>query len=300
MTQARGDFCGRSSRSCPNARLGLEVEAEVLEGGEADGDAALLRVDGLERREPADPRHVGRGRRLLTLGPEQTVEPPLALGRERGRALDARAIDRVEDRTERDLLLVFVPRDRVGDARDVGLEPVSRGEQRAPLAVELRRDAEHGVAERITPGVPGLEREPCLRRPERQLLALPRHARGEQGVLERVLLLGELARDEPVLAGESEPGDRLAHRLFARRLCLAQHVQLLAREEIRVPGDDRRLLRRLLLPHPHGTRLLGALDPVGLEPGLVLDDRACGHAATSTPRRSRSRVVSRPRSSSDS
>ena len=147
----------------------------------------------------------------------------------------------------------------------------------------------------------GLEREPCLGRPERQLVAVPRDPCGEQGVLECVLLLGELARHEPVLAGEPQPGDRLAVAVLCRGLGLVERLELLAREEIRVPRDDRRLLRRLLLPHPHGPCLLGALDPVGLEPGLV-PRQPCvrSRGDSSTPRRSRSSVVSRPRSSSDS
>ena len=278
--------------------LGLEVEAEPLEGGEADGDASLLRVDRLERREPPDPRHVRRGRRLVALGPEQAVEPALALGRERRRALDARAVDRVENRAERHPLLVLVAGDGIDDARDVRFEPVAGDEQRAPFLVEGRRDREHRVPERVAARVLGLEREPGLGRPQRQLLPVPGDARGEQGVLERVLLLGELARHDALLARQAQSGDRLARLVRGRRLRLTQRLQLLAREEIRVARDDRRLLGGLLLPHAHRARLLGALDPVRLQPGLELSDRPCAHAATSTPRRSRSSVVSRPSSSS--
>ena len=123
--------------------------------------------------------------------------------------------------------------------------------------------------------------------------------RGEQRVLELVLPLGELAVDDPLLAREPQPRDRLA-RAVARGVLSASRsaCELLAGEEIGVPRDDRRLLRGLLLPHPHRTRLLGALDPVGLEPlSRTPSTPSARHAATSAPRRSRSSATSRPRSS---
>ena len=211
--------------------LGGEIEAEVLEGGEADGDAPLLRVHRLERRQPADPRHVRRGRRLLALGPEQAVEPSLALRRERGRALDARTIDRIEDGPKRDLLLVLVARDRIGYARDVGLEPVARGEQRAPLVVERRRDGEHRVAERVAARVLGLERESCLGRPQRQLVAVPRTRAASRAfssasscsASSRVTRPSWHVRRSLAIASRSPSS--------AARLGLAERVELLAREE---------------------------------------------------------------------
>ena len=192
--------------------LRVEIEAERAERREADLDASLLRVRGLERREPADPRHVRDAGVSSRSGPSRRSSQRSRCGVNAARALDPRLVDGVEDRPERDALLVLVARNGIGDARDVGLELVASGEQRAPLVVERRGDVEHRLTERVAACVLGLDREPSLRRPERQLVAVPRHPGGEQRVLERVLPRGELAVDDAVLAREPQPGDRLARR----------------------------------------------------------------------------------------
>ena len=73
---------------------------------------------------------------LLAFGSEQPVEPALALGREGTGALDARAVDCVEDRAQRDAFLVFVANDRIGNPRDLRLERVAVPEQVSAQVVE--------------------------------------------------------------------------------------------------------------------------------------------------------------------
>jgi len=97
---------------------------------------------------------------------------------------------------------------------------------------------------------------------------VPRDTGGEQHVLERILALRQLAHDDAVLASEAKARHPLTLVALYRLLGDAQRVQLLAREEVRVAGDDRRLLRRLLLPHAYGARLLRALEEIGGEPLL--------------------------------
>ena len=118
---------------------------------------------------------------------------------------------------------------------------------------------------------------------KRHLLAAKRDARGEDPVLELVVALDELVRDQAALAGLPQAVEPLA--LVARRagLGLAQRVELAPAEEVVVARDDRRLLGGLLLPHPHRARLLGALEHVLAEPVLELDGAAndCdGHGST--------------------
>ena len=126
------------------------------------------------------------------------------------------------------------------------------------------------VAELFAVAVLGQDRELRLRGPERHLLALERDSLGENGVLELVLPLGELAVREAGLARLSEPVEALALVAVGLLLGRAQRVELLAGEEIRVAGDDRRLLGDLLLADAHGPNLLRALEDVGAEAVLVL------------------------------
>src|SRR5262249_25676636 len=88
-------------------------------------------------------------------------------------------------------------------------------------------------------------------------------------------------RDHAGLAGLAQPVEPLA--LVARRrlvLCLAQSLELVAREQLRVAPDDLGALRDLLLADAHGAALLGALEQVALEAGLVigwLENRCDAH-----------------------
>ena len=175
--------------------------------------------------------------------------------------------------TERNALLLLAARHRLGDPRHPGLELVAVGEKGAALVVEAARHGQHGLSERVAPGIGRLDGEPRLCRAEGQLLPVPRDAGGEQRVLQRVLPLGKLGGDDPLLAREAQPGDRLALGPVGAGLRFPEHCELVAREQVGVARDDRRLLGRLLLPHAHGPRLLGALLEVRVEPLLEGVDR---------------------------
>ena len=110
----------------------------------------------------------------------------------------------------------------------------------------------------------------------------------------------DLSLDDPLLARDPQASDRLPLDALRGVLRLAQHVELLAREEVGVACDDRRLLGGLLLPHPDRASLLRALLEEEVEPLLEGTGVEHGHSASSCPRRRRSRDVSRPSSSSDS
>ena len=203
------------------------------------------------------------------------------------RAVDglARRGERALEVAQRDLLLLFDPRDRVGLARELGLELFRGGDQLESVVVEVGGTERLQLAELLAFPVVGEHRELRLRGAERQLLALPRHARAEQRVLERVLSLGELGGDDPGLAGLAQAVEALALVARRARFLLAQRLDLLAGEEVRVARDDRRLLGGLLLPHPHRAALLGALVEVALELGLVLcggSDLGDAHVVEST------------------
>ena len=115
-----------------DVRLRLEVEAEPRERVHADLDRLLLRVDALERREPAHVGGVVRGRRLLALGAEQPLEPALAqVGVGIGGSV-ARAGERGHELAQGDPLLLLGSGDRVVDAADLGFHaPRPRGAPRA-------------------------------------------------------------------------------------------------------------------------------------------------------------------------
>src|SRR4029453_5862856 len=96
--------------------------AEPRERVDAGRDRLLLRVDGLQRREPAEVGDVRRARHLLALRAEQPLEPAfLELSVHLGRGL-ARRGQRAFQLADRDPLLLLVALDRAFDAADLGLE----------------------------------------------------------------------------------------------------------------------------------------------------------------------------------
>ena len=202
---------------------------------------------------------------------EQPVEPPLP---QLGPALvdgGARRRERLLELAQRHLLLLLVARDVLALAGQLRLERLALRLQLRARLVERCRHVRLQRAELRAVGVRVEHGELRLRAPQRHLLALPRHARGEDLVLELVLGLGELGGGEPSLARLAEAVEPLA--LVAVRgllLALAERGELRAREEIVVARDDRRLLRGLLLPHANRAALLGTLVEVFLQPLLVL------------------------------
>ena len=226
-----------------------------------------------------------RGRDVVALGAEQLLEPALAQAVVRvGRGAAGR-VEHALELVQRDPLLLRVPRDRVGLARELGLERLAGREQLAAVVVEARADGVRERAELVAVAVAGQHRELRLRGAQRQLLAAPVDARGEDPVLELVLPRRELGGDDPRLAGLAQPVEPLALVAARRLLRLAQHVELRGREEVAVALDDRGLLGDLLLADAHRAPLFGALEEVAREALLVLGRRADGgdaHAVETT------------------
>ena len=102
-------------------------------------------------------------------------------------------------------------------------------------------------------------------RAQRQLLALERHAHGQQCVLELVLTFGELGGDEAALARLAQAVEPFPLLAVGRAFLLPQRTQLVAAEEVRVARDDRGLLGHLFLADADRTPLLGPLVQVALE-----------------------------------
>ena len=255
-------FCSRS-RSKPSR---ASVSRQTCDG-------ALLRVRRLERREPAHVGDVVR-RRHRPRAPGRAAGRTSARGAASHAAVAARCgrIERALELAQRDPLLLLVARDRVGLAGDLGLELLARAEQVEPLGVELgralgleRRRAPRG---RRTPS--STASRACAER-SGSSSPLQRHARGEDRVLERVLALGELGRDEPALAGLAQPVQPLALVVRPRPSSASRSASsCVAAEEVGVARDDRRLLGDLLLADADRAALLRALEEVALERAFEL------------------------------
>ena len=95
-------------------------------------------VGRLERRETAHVADVVRARDLVALGPDQLLEPALAQAREHAVGLGARPAEHVCEPTERDALLLLVPRHGIGLAGELGVELLTRAEDLQPVVVEGR------------------------------------------------------------------------------------------------------------------------------------------------------------------
>src|SRR5579862_9606870 len=178
--------------------------------------------------------------------------------------------------------------------RPVGRTAPRRG-PRAPRAalprrIERRVQLALDRAELLPCRVVGQHGEARLGRAQRQLLAAEDEPRREDRVLELVLPLGERGVDDASLARLPQAVEALA-LLGRRRILLgAERLELLAREEVGVAGDDRGLLGGLLLADPDGAVLLRRLDVVGAIRGLVLLGPADGgraHRCTRSPVRPR-------------
>ena len=103
---------------------------------------------------------------------------------------------------------------------------------------------------------------------------MPDDAGSQDPVLELVLSCRKLGRDDPGLAGLSQPVEQLP--LVAARGLLGrpQHVDLRGREEVAEALDDGRLLGDLLLADPHGATLFGALEQIARQALFVVGRRS--------------------------
>src|SRR5205823_3637069 len=123
--------------------------------------------------------------------------------------------------------------------------------------------------------------EPGLRAAQRQLLVLKLDPGRQDGVLQRVLALGQCGRDQARFAGLPQAVEPLAILALGRLvLGFAQRSELVAREEIRVPAHDLGALRDLLLADAHRAAFLRALEQIALEARLVFrraEDRSDAH-----------------------
>src|SRR5438105_4851025 len=266
-----------------DVRRGAQVEAELFERADADLGRAFLRVCRLEGREPAHVRRVEARRDLVALVAEQPLEPARAESRERSCRLVARRVEREREPAERDPFLLRVTLDRVADLRVVGGQLFAGTDERERVVVEARHRLGLDLSERLAVAVVGQHGEPRLRISQRHLLALEGDALGEDAVLELVLALRELGRDETPLAGLAQAVQQLTVVARGGVLRLAQRIELVAAEEVLVAADDLRLLRDLLLADANGPRLFGALEQVRLKALFELRRRPnsdYAHAAT--------------------
>ena len=213
---------------------------------------------------------------LVAVLAEQALEPLLPQREEAHLDPVVRSCEHRAELAHRDLLLLFVPRDRVGLPGEVGLQLLVRAQELESLVVERGGRRLVDLAELLPVAVVVEDRKLRLCRAQRHLLALERHARGEDGVLKLVVALGELGRNEPALARFAQPVQPLALIGLHALLLFLQRAQLVAAEEVGVARDDRGLLRDLFLPNANRAPLLGALVEVPLDLFLELRRRADG------------------------
>ena len=169
-----------------------------------------------------------------------------------------------------------VARDRIGLLRQLGLELFVQAQQVEPVGVELGGLLEVQRAELVALLVIRQDGETRLRGSQRHLLALVGQARGEDGVLELVVLLGQLGGDQPAFAGLPQPVEPLAVVAVGGLLLLTERPELVAAEEVGVAGDDRGLLRHFLLADPDRAALLRTVEQVALKLLLELGWAADG------------------------
>ncbi len=206
-----------------------------------------------------------RGGLGLSRRAEDAVEPLLPHGLPR-LVLQARRLgERIGEGVEVDVLPRGAAPYRVGISGELGIESFGLLHQPVPRAVEASRRVRRQVPQLFARRVVFEDRELRLRGSKRERVSAKLDALGEEGVLELVGLLDELA-------GDQAPGRRLAEAVEALArlapgllLRLLERVVLLAREEIRVALDDRGLLARLLLADPDRPALLGALVQISRE-----------------------------------
>ena len=153
-------------------------------------------------------------------------------------------------------------------------------EQLEPLVVEGRVRVGVEIAELLAVAVLVQQREPRLRRAERQLLAperrsAPRARRSRARPRARRARRRRSRPRRPCAAGRAPRA-----RPRTPPLGLPERLELISREEVGVAGDDLGLLGGLLLAHAHGAALLRALEQVLLQPLLVVErrvDPGCRH-----------------------
>ena len=173
-----------------------------------------------------------------------------------------------------DLLLLLVPSDRIGLFAQVGFELLVGLEELEALFVEGGRSLAVKLAELVAIPIVRQDRQFRDSRPERQLLPFERQARGQDGVLELVVLLRELSGDEPALARLPQAVQPLPLISFGLSFLAPQGAELIAAEQILVAGNDRRLLGDFLFAHANGPAFFGPLEQIPLQLFLELSGGA--------------------------
>ena len=164
----------------------------------------------------------------LALRAENQVEPAVA---QRLPALDlpgGRLGESVRERAEVDRLAVGAPVDRVGVARQLGIERLGALHERVPLAVEARGGVPRELAELAARVVVVEDCELRLRGTQRERLAAELHPLGEDRVLELVGLVRQLAHDDAAGAGLTQPEEPFAILPPRALLLRPQRIVLLA------------------------------------------------------------------------
>ena len=132
---------------------------------------------------------------LVAVRTEEEGEPAFAHLDEGPLDLVASCLQHGFQLVQRDLLLLFVPCDRIGLFAQLGFELFVGAQQFEALFVERGGSLAVQLAEHVA--IPVARQDSQLRhgRPERQLLALERQTRGQDRILELVVSLRELGGD---------------------------------------------------------------------------------------------------------
>ncbi len=234
----------------------VDLEPELANRLDAHLDRPVLRVGRLEGRQATEPAEVRTRGQLLALRPEQPQEPALAQPRVLLVDRVGRAAEYLLELSQGDLLLALVARHRVRFARELRFEIFAGFEELTPLLVEARIELQRQITELFALRVVRQDCELRVSRAQGQLLTIEREPRGEQRILECVLVLDAHSIHKPPLAGLAQTVEALTFVALGQLFCPAQRLELRPCEEVGVAGHDGRQFRHLLLANPDSANFL--------------------------------------------
>ena len=227
---------------------------------QADGDGPLLRVRRGERRQPAHVGDVGRRRAVLAPRAEDPVEPVARAGAQYGAVDRRRRAGRARPRAHGG---------RSPSGRALRLTGSGSPESSASSSSPARRRASRSslnVADASTTSSPsavairvGVEHGQRRLRGSQRAISSSLHWTRQARIAFSSASWRSASSAARCLPGRPRAAGRAARRRRCRqphRSALVEHGVLLAREQIRVAGDDLGLLARLLLADPHRPGLL--------------------------------------------